>query len=184
MSQDCCCLSDDAGSQTCEPTPEIAERPATPGDCPICGQHGKLVDGQTVKALLAISLVQVTHEPYLFCANPGCAIVYYAADGEQTFSTAEVRERVYQKEPGAEDVFVCYCFRHTRDEIRAEIAATGRSTVVDAINAGIRAGACACDLRNPQGSCCLGNARALVKLLLAEKGSTATDRPENKRRTS
>jgi hypothetical protein len=183
LSQDCCCLSD-AGSQTCEPTPEIAERPATPLGCPICGQHGKPVDEQTVKAMLAISLAQVTHEPYLFCANSECACVYYSADGEQTFSTVEVRERVYQKAPGAGDVFVCYCFRHTPDEIRAEIAATGRSTVVDAINAGIRAGACACDLRNPQGSCCLGNARALVNLLLAEKGSTATDRPENKRRTS
>jgi hypothetical protein len=183
LSKDCCGPSD-AGSQTCELSSEIAARPATPGVCPICGQRGKPVDGQTVKAMLAISLTRVTHEPYLFCANPDCAGVYYSADGEQTFSTAEVRERVYQKEPGAGDVFVCYCFRHTPDEIRAEIAATGRSTVVDAINAGIRAGACACDLRNPQGSCCLGNARALVKLLLAEKGSMATGRPEIKRRTS
>jgi len=183
LSQDCCCPSD-AGSQTCELSAEIAARPATPGVCPVCGQRGKPVDGQTVKALLAISLVHVTHEPYLFCANPDCASVYYSADGEQTFATAEVRERVYQKEPGVGDVFVCYCFRHTPAEIRAEIAATGRSTVVDAINAGIRAGACACDLRNPQGSCCLGNARALVKLLLAEKASMATGRPEIKRRTS
>jgi hypothetical protein len=183
LSQDCCYPSD-AGSQNCESTTEIAARPATQAVCPVCGQRGKPVDGQTVKALLAVSLVRVTHEPYLFCANPDCDGVYYSADGEQTFSTTEMRERVYQKEPGAGDVFVCYCFRHTPDQIRAEIAATGRSTVVDAINAGIRAGACACDLRNPQGSCCLGNARALVGLLLTEKGSTAADRRENERRTS
>jgi len=176
LEKDCWCPSE-AGSQTCELSPGVASRPANTGMCPVCGQCGKPVEGQTVKAMLAISLVHVTHEPYLFCANPDCAIVYYAADGEQTFSTAEVRERVYQKEPGAGDVFVCYCFRHTPDEIRAEIAATGRSIVVDAINAGIRVGACACDLRNPQGSCCLGNARALVKLLLAEKGLTAIGRP-------
>ena len=150
----------------------------------MCGQVGKEVGGQTVKAMLSVSLVHVTHEPYLFCRTQSCPVVYFSADGRQHFTTGQVRERVYQKEPGAGDVFVCYCFRHTPDEIRAEIAATGRSTVVDAINAGIRAGACACDLRNPQGSCCLGNARALVKLLLAEKGSMATGRPEIKRRTS
>jgi hypothetical protein len=49
-----------------------------------------------------------------------------------------------------------------------------RNAIAVAINAGIRAGACACDLRNPQGACCLGNARALVKLLLADKGTAAT----------
>jgi hypothetical protein len=32
--------------------------------------------------------------------------------------------------------------------------------IVDDIKAGIKAGQCACDLRNPQGTCCLGNVRA------------------------
>ena len=35
--------------------------------------------------------------------------------------------------------------------------------IVDDINTGINAGQCACDLRNPQGSCCLGNVRGLIK---------------------
>jgi hypothetical protein len=36
---------------------------------------------------------------------------------------------------------------------------------VDDINTGISAEQCACDLRNPQGSCCLGNVRGLIKRL-------------------
>ena len=64
-------------------------------------------------------------------------------------------------------MFVCYCFRYTPGSIRAEIEATGHSTVVDAINEGIQAGQCACDIRNPQGSCCLGNVRAVVKRIEA-----------------
>jgi hypothetical protein len=38
-----------------------------------------------------------------------------------------------------------------------------RMAIVDDINTGINAGQCACDLRNPQGSCCLGNVRGLIK---------------------
>jgi hypothetical protein len=34
--------------------------------CPSCGEKGKAVDGQTVKAMLAVSLLEMTHEPYLF----------------------------------------------------------------------------------------------------------------------
>lgn len=138
------------------------------GTCPSCGRKGKVVDGQTVKALLAVSLLQVTREPYLFCRTPECPVVYFSADGMQTFTTEQVRERVYQKEPQAEDVPVCYCFRHTVGSIRAEIEHTGGSTVVEEIMAGTRAGYCACDIRNPQGACCLGNVGALVKQLLGE----------------
>jgi hypothetical protein len=100
---------------------------------------------------------------YLFCRTADCPVVYFAEDGEQAFSTAEVRERVHQKEPNADDVFVCYCFRHTPENIRAEWVTTGHSTVVEQVNAGVQAGKCACEIRNPQGSCCLGNVRAVVK---------------------
>ena len=36
-----------------------------------------------------------------------------------------------------------------------------RKAIIDDISTGINAGQCACDLRNPQGSCCLGNVRGL-----------------------
>jgi hypothetical protein len=41
----------------------------------------------------------------------------------------------------------------------------GRIAIVDDINTGINAGQCACDVRNPQGSCCLGNVRGMIKRL-------------------
>ena len=80
-------------------------------------------------------------------------------------------ERVYQKHPDDDDVLVCYCFRHTVGSIRAELLATGTSAVVDAVTTGIQAGQCACDIRNPQGTCCLGNVVALVTRLRDELGS-------------
>jgi hypothetical protein len=57
-------------------------------------------------------------------------------------------------------VLVCYCFQYTAASVRLA-QAEGQHSIVDDISAGIQAGQCACDLRNPQGSCCLGNVRAL-----------------------
>jgi len=131
--------------------------------CPVCHQRGKKVGGQTVKAMLALSLAHISHEPYLFCATPTCPVVYFSADGVQYFTVEQVRERVYQKAADVEGVFVCYCFRHTVGDIRAAVLADKADDLVEAIKAGVRARQCACDIRNPQGSCCLGNVQALIK---------------------
>ncbi|MBZ0276674.1 MAG: hypothetical protein K8I60_11035 [Anaerolineae bacterium] len=134
-------------------------------NCPACDTKGQRVDGATVKSMLAVSLRYVQDIPYHFCASPDCDVVYYSGDGAQTFATHQVRERVYQKEPKADDVLICYCFQHTPGDIRQHVAQSTQVTLIDDINAGIQAGQCACDWRNPQGNCCLGNVRQLVKQL-------------------
>jgi len=164
MTETCCSVAS-AGCDTCElPAPTLARRPRLISDCPVCNQKGKLVQGQTVKGLLSVTLRQVQRTEYLFCRTATCPVVYFSFDGAQTFSADQIRERVFQKEPQAEDVFVCYCFRHTVGELRAGSQAL-RASILDDINAGIQADQCACDLRNPQGSCCLGNVRGLIRQL-------------------
>lgn len=160
---DGCCCPPEAGSSVCDLPAQNLERPhrATNG-CPVCGIKGKPVQGQTVKALLAVSLRAVQDVAYLFCRTQTCPVVYFSLDGEQTFSTAQVRERVYQKEPDSDEVLVCYCFQHRVGEIRTAAPAV-QAAIVEDINIGINAGQCACDLRNPQGACCLGNVRGLIK---------------------
>lgn len=130
--------------------------------CPECGQKGKPVDTATVKAQLSVSLRQIGHIPYLFCHTRACPVVYLSSDGEQTFTIEQMRERVYQKEPDADGMHVCYCFRHTVHEVRTA-SPDEQSAILDDINAGIKANQCACDLRNPQGSCCLGNVHEVIK---------------------
>lgn len=124
---------------------------------------GKTVDTQTVQALLAVSLHSLRAEHYRFCRKKDCPIVYFATDATEQYRETDLRERVHQKHPDDADVFVCYCFRHSPGSIRAELLATGESTAVAAIKAGIQAGQCACEIRNPQGSCCLGNVAATVR---------------------
>jgi len=141
----------------------VPQLTSSAGLCPQSGSKGKRVDGATVKAMLAVSLTAVRDTPYFFCKDAGCPVVYFSEDGTQTFAKDQIRERVYQKERDSDDVFICYCFRHTPGSIRAELTSTSESTVIEAINAGIEAGQCACDIRNPQGVCCLGNVSAVVK---------------------
>jgi hypothetical protein len=171
MTESCCCPPE-AGNAVCDlPTQDVQRPHHVVNTCPECGKIGKPIQGQTIKALLSVSLRQVQDVKYLFCRTQTCPVVYYSADGEQTFTVEEVRERVYQKEPEAEDVFVCYCFKHTIGELRAASSKVWL-VIVENINTGINAGQCACDLRNPQGSCCLGNVRNLIKRL--EKPALAT----------
>ena len=138
-------------------------------NCPICGKKGKKVGIETVKAVLAVTLHEIQPDShYLFCRTADCSVVYFTDDGEQTFTEDELREKVYQKHPDDDDVFVCYCFRHTPGSIRAELLETGQSTVIETVTAGTKVHECACEIRNPQGSCCLGNVRAAVKHVMQE----------------
>ena len=165
IEQDSCCCPPEAGNAVCEfPAQNYQRPPRATNACPACGEIGKPVQGQTVKALVSVSLREVQGAEYLFCKTQTCPVVYFSPDGEQTITVEQIRERVYQKEPDAEEVFVCYCFRYTVGDVRAA-ASEARAAIVDDINMGIDAEQCACDLRNPQGSCCLGNVRGLVKKL-------------------
>lgn len=152
-SETCQCPAE-AGADTCA----LAGSPSAV-TCPECTREGKRVDALTLKALLAVSLTEMREVEYRFCGTQDCPVVYYTADQQQRFYEQDVRERVYQKHPSEGDVFVCYCFRHTVASIAREAETAGRSTVVATITTGIQAGRCACDIRNPQGSCCLGNVR-------------------------
>lgn len=81
-------------------------------------------------------------------------MVYFGR--EAAFRRDDVLVPVFQKEPPG-DRTVCYCFSETEGDIRREIEETGRASAFQRITALVKAGRCACELRNPQGSCCLGN---------------------------
>ncbi len=164
MSDSCGCPSE-AGQTVCD-LPASAEQPLSQRvlTCPQCSQAGKPVQGQTVKALLTVSLRAVREVEYRFCRTPDCPVVYFASDGQQTFTRDQVRGQVYQKATSDDATPLCYCFGYTVGAVRA-MPRTQRAAIIDDINTGIQAGQCACDLRNPQGSCCLGNVREAIKQL-------------------
>ncbi len=63
--------------------------------------------------------------------------------------------------------FVCYCFNHTMEDIQSDFQLNGVSTIEKSIRTAVEAGSCSCELKNPQGKCCLGDVRAAYKGLEA-----------------
>ncbi len=141
-------------------------RGAGPGRCADCGQPGRTVDPITLKALLRPeALARLSAPAHRFCPTASCPVVYFG-EGE-AFDREEIAGPVFQKEPVG-DRTVCYCFAISEADLRREIAETGRSTAAQRITAHVKAGRCACEIKNPQGNCCLGNVAAVVKALGAQ----------------
>ena len=69
---------------------------------------------------------------------------------------------MFQKEPAGGRT-VCYCLAVDEDTIRRETEASGRSASAERITALVQAERCACEVRNPQGTCCLGNVTDIAK---------------------
>jgi len=47
--------------------------------------------------------------------------------------------------------YVCYCFKHTADDIEKDVVQNGRSTIMEQIMADSKAGNCKCETNNPKG---------------------------------
>lgn len=153
-------------------------RGAGPTRCAVCDQPGRTVDPITVKALLKPeALARLTAPAHRFCSTPSCPVVYFG-EGE-AFDRNEVVAPVFQKEP-AGDRTVCYCFAIGEADLRREIAKTAHSTAAQRITEHVQAGRCACEIKNPQGSCCLGNVATTVQTLLADAlRETGTGSPQS-----
>ena len=124
--------------------------------------QGKPVDLVTVKALLTdAALARIHPRSHRFCPAPDCPVVYFDDHGE-IFSTSDLCVPVWQKEPVGRRT-VCYCFGENEADIREEIARNGTSKAQARVAAHIKAGRCACEERNPEGSCCLGDVIEAVK---------------------
>ncbi len=105
-------------------------------------------------------------EAYRFCADPHCEVVYYGDSGTR-FSVDDLRELVSAKTTGDRRP-ICYCFGFTEGDARKEIERIGQSMIPAQISKLIKAGMCACEVRNPAGVCCLGEVNRTVKRLSAE----------------
>ena len=126
--------------------------------CPGCAGKGRAVERITLKALLrSEALARMSPGAYRFCGSPECSVVYFRPDS--TFERSDLVVPVFQKEqPGARTV--CYCFAITEEDIARELTERGRSSASERVTQLVKDERCGCEVRNPQGSCCLGNVAA------------------------
>ena len=156
---DCCSIKSPAEK------PVVKTAKAGTDHCPECAQPGKPVEIKTLKQMVQPQHLEPANKPgFLFCRTADCDVVYFHPDGD-CLRKPDVRVRVGLKET-EDPVPVCYCFGFTEAMAVEEIRATGKCSIPRRITAEVKAGNCACEIRNPQGPCCLGNVNAAVKRVM------------------
>ena len=138
--------------------------------CSHCRSKGSAVNLLTAKALLTeMALRHLAPVPLYFCQEPTCSVVYFTTDG-QVYTRTDVRVPVWQKEP-AGGRRICYCFDENERSVVRELVETGRCGAVQRVRDHIAADRCACEVRNPCGTCCLGDLMKAVARIEAESAS-------------
>lgn len=146
----------------------------TDGDgtlCPESRSIGIRVGLITVKALLtADALRRLDGKAYRFCLGRDCDVVYFDRAANSVFRKGDLRVRVGQKET-EDPIPLCYCFDVSVADLRQQIAVEGKTDIPASVAAEVKAGRCACEVRNPQGSCCLGALSTVVERLSSQVSS-------------
>jgi len=142
--------------------------------CPVSKTLSRKIQRRTLEHLLKPEMLgSLRNAQYYYCKEPACDVVYFSNEKVPFFSIDDVAVKVFAKDQG-DDVPVCYCFDWTRARIKQEIEETGQSTAALEIAREIKAGHCACDIKNPKGECCLGEVNSFVKEMMSKKNLTNT----------
>ena len=137
--------------------------------CPRSNTLSRHVHRRTLEHLLKPEKIEaIQHVPYYCCIEPHCEIVYFSVEFDSVFTVDDLTVKVFAKDQ-SDDVPVCYCFAWTRERIKKQLVETGRSTALAEISREVKAGTCACDVKNPKGDCCLGDVNSYVASLTREK---------------
>lgn len=141
--------------------------------CPVNGARSKQVEILTVKSLVRKLPLGMPNTQYYFCEAQDCDVVYFPLDAKApSFRREDLLVRVSAKENG-DALPICYCFGFSRKDVQDEITQPGRVSIADLITTEVKAGNCACELKNPSGKCCLGNiARVAQDAATEAKGAT------------
>jgi hypothetical protein len=160
------CCGEERSGESCATV--LSDKNA-PTRCFDCGVEGRPVKRQTMLHHVRHEhLARVNSEAYRLCPDPNCAVVYFSESGTR-FTVDEVRELISAKTTGDRRP-VCYCFGFTEGDVREEITGEGTSKIPSQISQLIKAGMCACEVRNPAGVCCLGEVNRTVKRLFGVSG--------------
>ncbi len=124
--------------------------------CPVSELRSQPVEWSTVAALAAECVPP--RQYFWLCEDSDCDVVYFGEDGT-LLGTDDVRVIPgFKGNPSRSDL-VCYCFLYSRQDLEDELKASGDTTIFERISAEVKAGNCACEVRNPTGKCCLGDVR-------------------------
>jgi len=137
-----------------------SQRPPVSRSCPASDFRGKPVEWLTVAALAARRVPP--RQDFWLCEDSDCDVVYFGEDGT-LLGTSDMRVIPSFKGSPSQNDLVCYCFLYSRQDIEDELKASGDTTIFERISAEVKAGNCACEVRNPSGKCCLGDVKRAIQ---------------------
>lgn len=165
----CCTKAELAADSNCHA--KVMDQ-VVPERCRDCCKQGTPVSRKTVLLMLRPELLeQALTGIYRFCATHECPTVYFEENGTRVFTGDDLRIVVGLK-ANSDPIPVCYCFGFNESDLREEMAKTSSTTIPNRIASLIREGLCACEARNPSGTCCLGEVNRTAKRLKAELSVT------------
>ncbi len=136
--------------------------------CPTCARNGIECTGpRKVPTITVRHLVRSEHHAglsegaFYFCPRRQCETVYFDGAGHE-IRKKQLRTKVWCKEAEV-NAPVCYCFSFSAREIVEDARKQEVPRIPLEIRDKIRAGLCACEIKNPRGTCCLGDAAYWVK---------------------
>ncbi|NKB89254.1 MAG: hypothetical protein GKS06_13635 [Acidobacteria bacterium] len=88
-------------------------------------------------------------------------MVYFGENPGATYRSDALNVEPGFKNPSG-DALLCYCFDKRRRDIENELRTSRDSAIAAEIRTAISAQACACEVRNPTGKCCLGAVNAEI----------------------
>jgi len=136
--------------------------------CPQCSKLGiECVGPKQVPKITLTSLVKPEYQKDIptgrpfFCPQRECETVYFDKEGHQ-IKKDQLSVKVWQKEEVG-DIPVCYCFEYSAKAIMEDARRNSPPSIPLNIRDKVKAGLCICDIKNPKGTCCLGDVAFWVK---------------------
>ena len=102
------------------------------------------------------------NDEFYFDDAPDTPTVYFSTQTGMLIDEKEIREKVFAKHPDDDDTYVCYCFKVTVGDLR-NATAEERTAIFERVKKASAQGQCSCKTKNPKGSCCIGDMKALIE---------------------
>jgi len=130
-------------------------------ECPLCQNVAKRVLEKTLNSLLKDEVKESLEslDGFFYCKTSFCDVIYFKNDillyQKDLKVTVGIKDR-------AKPANLCYCFGWTKEMIEDEIKKHGKTKALDDIQKKMKDIGCSCEIKNPSGSCCLGDVKKAI----------------------
>jgi hypothetical protein len=122
------------------------------GICSHCKKKGKRLDRSVLNYHVS-DISKIQNADYFLCKSPDCEVVYFSL--KNIFTCKELNKEVRFKNYSSPEENLCYCFNHKKKDI-------DEHTLGD-IEEKMKSVGCKCEIRNPQGFCCMSGIKKYFK---------------------